>query len=229
MPQTPSPPPAAGPLPGLRRTGRAIVLAALVLGVAAAWHWRAFLDPKAIGAAIGGSPWAPLIYLAAQMVASLVFIPRTIFGIVAGLLFGIWWGLFWSALGSVVGAVAGYLVARYVNSGLIDLEGMGFVGPLLERLERGGWRSVAALRLIPIVPHSLANYALGLTRVPLGAYTFGSFIGQLPMTIAYVELGGAGQRLIFGGEDWIAPTVIGFAALLFSTLIPVLARRRARG
>jgi uncharacterized membrane protein YdjX (TVP38/TMEM64 family) len=228
MEKTPSLPPAS-PLLALRRAGRAIVLVCLVLGVAAAWHWRAFLDPKAVSEAIGGSPWAPFVYLAAQVVASLVFIPRTIFGIVAGLLFGVWWGLFWSALGSVVGAVAGYLVARYVNSGLIDLEGMGFVGPLLERLERGGWRSVAALRLIPIVPHSLANYALGLTRVPLGAYTFGSFIGQLPMTIAYVELGGAGQRLIFGGADWIAPTVIGLAALLLSTLIPVLARRRARG
>ncbi|HEV2301494.1 MAG TPA: VTT domain-containing protein [Stellaceae bacterium] len=231
MPQTPNRPPAAlaGPLLGLRRAGRVLLLVFLVLGAAAAWHWRAFLDPKAISGAIAGSPLAPLLFLAAQAVASLVFVPRTILAIVAGLLFGIGWGLFWAVLGSVVGAIAGFLVIRYVNSGLIDLEAMGFVGPLVERLERGGWRAVAVLRLIPVMPHSLANYGLGLTRVPLGAYTFGSLVGQLPMTVAYVELGAAGQRLIIGGEGWIAPTVIGFAALLLSTLIPALARRRARG
>ena len=216
----------AAPLHGLRRAGRALVLLLLILGVAAAWHWRAQLDPKAIGDAIGGSPLAPVLFLAAQSVAALVFVPRTIFGVVAGLLFGVWWGVFWSAIGSVLGAVAGFLVVRYVNSGLIEPETIGRIGPLLERLERGGWRSVAALRLIPVIPHSLANYAIGLTRVPLGAYAFGSLVGQLPMTVAYVELGAAGQRLVFGGKGWIAPTVIGVAALLLSVLIPALARRR---
>ena len=231
MPQTPSPPPVApsGPVAGLRHIGRVLVLIFIVLGIAAAWHWRALLDPKAVSAYLAGSPLAPVLFLAVQTVASLVFVPRTIFGIVAGLLFGIWWGLFWAAFGSVVGAVAGFLVARYVNSGLINLEGAGFVGPLLERLERGGWRAVAALRLIPIMPHSLANYGLGLTRVPLGPYIFGSLVGQLPMTVAYVELGAAGQRLMLGGEGWIVPTVIGSAALLLSMLIPALAHRRARG
>ena len=217
------------PLQGLRRAGRVLVLASLVLGAAAAWRWRAFLDPKAISAAIGASPSAPLLFLTVQVMASLVFVPRTIFGVAAGLVFGIWWGLFWSVLGSVLGAIAGFLVVRYVNSGLIELEAIGLVGPALERLERGGWRSVAALRLIPVIPHSLANYGLGLTRVPLGPYAFGSLVGQLPMTVAYVELGTAGQQLMLGGNGWIAPTAIGFAALLFSTLLPALARRRARG
>jgi uncharacterized membrane protein YdjX (TVP38/TMEM64 family) len=229
MPDTQIPLPAGlpGPLDGVKRAGRAAVLIFLVLGAAAAWHWRASLDPKAISAALAGSPVAPLIYLAAQLVASLVFIPRTIFCIVAGLLFGIWWGLFWAALGSVVGAVAGFLLVRYINSGLIELEAVGLVGPALERLERGGWRSVAALRLIPIIPHSLANYGLGLTRVRLAPYAFGSLLGQLPMTIAPVEFGAAGQRLMIGSAGWVFPTAIGFAALALSMLIPALARRRA--
>ena len=41
-------------------------------------------------------------------------------------------------------------------------------------IERGGWRAVALLRLIPIMPHSLANYGLGLTALPLGAYRDGA-------------------------------------------------------
>jgi uncharacterized membrane protein YdjX (TVP38/TMEM64 family) len=227
--QTQRPARPSGPLDAVKRAGRAVVLLLLVLGAAAAWHWRALLDPKGISAVLAGSPLAPLVYLAAQTAASLVFIPRTIFCVVAGLLFGIWWGLLWAALGSVIGAVAGFLLVRYVNSGLIELEAVGLVGPVLERLERGGWRSVAALRLIPIIPHSLANYGLGLTRVQLVPYVFGSLVGQLPMTIAPVEFGAAGQRLMIGSEGWIFPTAIGFAALALSMLIPALVHRRARG
>jgi len=84
------------------------------------------------------------------------------------------------------------------------------------------------LRLIPVIPHSLANYALGLTRLPLAAYALGSLLGQLPLTIAYVDLGAAGGRLMLGRANWVEPTLIGLAALSLSLLIPAIARRRVR-
>jgi len=93
--------------------------------------------------------------------------------------------------------------------------------------ERGGWRAVAVLRLIPIVPHSVANYGLGLTRLSLGAYAVGSFLGQLPLTIAYADFGAAGERLMLGGANWVEPTLIGLAGLSLSLLIPAIARRSA--
>jgi uncharacterized membrane protein YdjX (TVP38/TMEM64 family) len=84
------------------------------------------------------------------------------------------------------------------------------------------------LRLIPVMPHSLANYGLGLTQLPLGAYAFGSLVGQLPMTIAYVDLGAGGGRLMLGSAGWLEPTLIGLAALSLSLLIPAYSRWRAR-
>ncbi len=205
----------------VRRTARLTTLALLAIGAAAAWRWRAVLDPITISAAIERYPAAPLGFLAVHIVASLLFIPRALLAVVAGLMFGIWWGIVWAALGSVGGAAAGFLVARYVNSGVTDL------GRLEPIVERGGWRAVAVLRLIPVMPHSVANYALGLTRLPLGAYAFGSLVGQLPMTIAYVDLGTAGERLMLGVANWFVPTLIGAVALSLSLLIPAIARRRA--
>ena len=131
-------------------------------------------------------------------------------------------------MGSVAGAAAGFLLARYVISGLIDFQRGSRVGSLSGWVERGGWRAVALLRLIPIMPHSVANYGLGLTALPLGAYAFGSLIGQLPMTIAYVELGAAGERLMAGGVGWIEPTLIGLTALSLSLLLPAYFRRPSR-
>jgi uncharacterized membrane protein YdjX (TVP38/TMEM64 family) len=209
---------------GVRRTLRLGLLGLLALGAAAAWRWRGILDPTTISAAIDRYPAAPLWFLAAHTAASLFFIPRTLLAIVAGLLFGVGWGIAWAASGSAAGAIAGFLVARYINSGLIDLRRLG---PVVGQVEAGGWRAVAVLRLIPVIPHSVANYALGLTRLSLGAYTLGSLLGQLPMTIAYVYLGAAGERLMLGRASWIEPTLIGLAALSLSLLIPAIARRRA--
>jgi uncharacterized membrane protein YdjX (TVP38/TMEM64 family) len=213
------------PMLGLRRTARLVLLGLLAIGAASVWRWRAVLDPMTITGAIDRYPLAPLGFLVIHIAASLLFIPRTLLAIVAGLLFGMGWGIMWAASGSVAGAIAGFLVARYINSGLIDA---GRLGPVAAQVERGGWRAVAVLRLIPVIPHSLANYALGLTRLPLADYAFGSLLGQLPMTVAYVDLGAAGERLMLGGASWIEPTLIGLAALSLSLLIPAIARWRAR-
>jgi uncharacterized membrane protein YdjX (TVP38/TMEM64 family) len=213
------------PMPGLRRTARLVLLGLLAIGAASALRWRAVLDPMTITAAIDRYPAAPLGFLFVHIAASLLFVPRTLLAIVAGLLFGMGWGIVWAASGSVAGAIAGFLVARYINSGLIDAARLG---PVVAQVEGGGWRAVAVLRLIPVIPHSLVNYALGLTRLPLAAYAFGSLLGQLPMTIAYVDLGAAGERLMLGGASWIEPTLIGLTALSLSLVIPAIARRRAR-
>lgn len=205
---------------------RMVVLFLLSTGIAAAWHWRAALDPTSIGAAITDCPAAPLVFLGVHVGASLFFIPRTVLAIAAGLAFGVVWGVVWAATGSVLGAVAGFYVARYLNAEIVDLEKDARVRSLIDRVRFGGWRAVALLRLIPVIPHSLANYAFGLTPLRVGPYALGSLIGQLPMTIACVDLGAAGERLALGDAGWVAPTVVGTAALGLSLLVPAVARRR---
>ncbi len=214
------------PLAGFRLAGRlALVFAVLAAGIYL-WTQRGTLDAGSIASMIARYPAAPLVFLAFHVFASLIFFPRTVLAVAAGALFGAWGGALWAALGSTVGAVAGFLLARYVNGGMLDLESMRRLGPVLLRAERGGWRAVAALRLIPVIPHSLSNYALGLTRLPLGAYAFGSLVGQLPMTIAFTEIGAAGERLAVGKAGWLAPTLIGLAVLALSILLPKLAARK---
>jgi uncharacterized membrane protein YdjX (TVP38/TMEM64 family) len=212
---------------GLRRAGQVMVAALIVAGIAAAWEWRAELDPRSLTALLRGHPAAPLVFLALHIVASLTFVPRSLLGIAAGLVFGVWWGLLWAALGSVIGAVAGFLIGRYVHAGLFDRARWSRFNAILDRTERGGWRMVMMVRLVPVIPHSLSNYALGLTRLRLADYALGSLLGQLPLTVAAVDLGAAGERAMRGAPDWILPTAIGFSALLLTLLIPALIRRRS--
>jgi uncharacterized membrane protein YdjX (TVP38/TMEM64 family) len=213
----------------LRRVGQILVAFVVVAGIAAAWRWRGTLDPLALATLLRAHPAAPLVFLALHIVASLTFVPRSLLGFAAGIVFGVWWGLLWAALGSVVGAVAGFLIARYVHAGLFERVRWSRFTALLERAERGGWRKVALIRLFPVIPHSLANYAMGLTRLRLADYALGSLLGQLPLTIATVEAGAAGERALRGAGGWLWPTVIGLGALALTMLIPALVRRRGRG
>jgi uncharacterized membrane protein YdjX (TVP38/TMEM64 family) len=209
----------------LRRTGQALVLGLVVAGIAATWRWRGAIDHFDLATILRSYPAAPLVFLALHLVASLTFVPRSLLGFAAGAVFGVWWGLLWAALGSVIGAIAGFLLARYIHAGLFERARWVRLTALLDWTERGGWRAVTLFRLVPVIPHSLSNYALGLTRLRLRDYAFGSFFGQLPLTVAAVELGAAGAQAM-RGADWIWPTAIGLGALALSVLIPWLARRR---
>jgi len=206
-----------------------LVLLILGFGSVAAWRWRSGFDPAAATALLVGSPAAPLAFLAVHIVASLLFVPRTVLALVAGLAFGLWWGLLWAAAGSVLGAVAGFLIARHIHAGLIDPTRWARFAAILDKVERGGWRMVMLLRLAPVIPHSLGNYALGLTRLGLLPYAFGSLLGQLPLTIAYVDFGAAGGRAMLGAAGWLVPSAVGLSVLALTSLVPLLARRYGRG
>lgn len=164
------------------------------------------------------SSYAPLVFLALHVAFSLLFLPRTMMAITAGLVFGFWYGLLWASIGSVAGALAGFVLTRYFASDLVKPLEWSRFGSIVRRVEQGGWRAVAMVRLIPAIPHSLTNYLLGLTSIGVADFTVGSLIGQLPMTAAFVQFGAAGARLAMGKYDWVQPTLIGVAILLLSML-----------
>ncbi len=215
------------PMSTLRMTGRLLLAGLLVFGMVLVLTHRSLLNPAEVKSAIGDAPWAPAIFLAGHIAGSLLFVPRTLLALVAGLLFGGFGGFAWATVGSTLGSVAGFLLARYVNNGLIEPETLPRIGPLLVKAEAGGWRAVAMVRLIPVIPHPVANYALGLTRLSLSKYTWGSIVGQLPMTIAYVEFGAAGNEALSGGANWLLPTLLGLGVLLILLALPKFVERKS--
>jgi len=190
---------------------------------------RGTIDPAAIRDVIAGNPFAPVVFILLQIAASLIFIPRTFLGIAAGLMFGFFWGSLLAITGAVAGAAAGFALWRWIGKGQVDIEATPWIGPYIERAERDGWRAVAIVRLIPALPHSVANTALALTRIGWGDYLVGSFIGMLPMTLVQVDVGATGEQVLDGRSGWILSLVL--LALLFgvSFFIRRAASRNARG
>jgi uncharacterized membrane protein YdjX (TVP38/TMEM64 family) len=182
-----------------RITVRSVALLALLVGVSMTVIYRVKVDPNAISNIVANSPWSPIVFIALQVAASLLFIPRTVMGIAAGLIFGLVWGAVWAIVGAIAGAAAGFALIRWMGAaGTLDAS-PGF-GKLIEKAEQGGWRTVAIVRLIPGPPHSIANTLLALTNISWRNYLIGSFVGMLPMTLVQVDIGASGG-LVFQGHS----------------------------
>jgi rhodanese-related sulfurtransferase len=114
------------------------------------------------------------------------------------------------------------VVARYLAADWVEQRVGGRLKQLKEGVEDEGWRFVAFVRLVPLFPFNLLNYALGLTRIKLWHYVTASFICMLPGGIAYTYLGYVGREAIAGGEGLIQKGLIALALLACAAFIPRL-------
>jgi hypothetical protein len=94
-----------------------------------------------------------------------------------------------------------------------------------DEVEAEGWRFVAFVRLVPLFPYNLLNYALGLTRIRLLAYVIAAFVFMAPGAFAYTYVGYAGRQAIAGGEAAIQTGLIALALLAAVAFIPRLIKR----
>lgn len=136
-------------------------------------------------------PWFPLAFLAAHIVVTVLPFPRTAFTLAAGLLFGPVLGVALAVVASTASAVIALLLVRAAGWQLSRLVRHRGVEKLDARLRDRGWIAVMSLRLIPAVPFSVLNYAVGASAVRVLPYTLATVIGVLPGTAAVVILGDA--------------------------------------
>lgn len=136
--------------------------------------------------------WAPVVFVLLQGVITVTPVPRTIFTVAAGVLFGSVTGLLLTVLGTVLAAAAAFWLVRHVGRGFVERHShRAGVAWLRARLERSGVLAVISLRLIPMVPFPVLNYAAGLSGLRFTPYLIGTALGILPGTVAVVVLGDA--------------------------------------
>ncbi len=172
-----------------------------------------------------GDAAGPLLFMALYAVVTVLFLPGSVITLVGGALFGPVWGTLWNLTGATIGASLAFLIARYLGADWVAHR----AGPRLKRLDDGvtaeGWRFVAFVRLVPLFPFNLLNYALGLTRIPFLAYVLATWVFMLPGAIAYTWLGYAGREALAGGEGMIRNISIALALLAATAFLPRLVRR----
>jgi len=177
-----------------------------------------------------------LVYAAVFAVAAICLVPGSILTVGAGVAYGLVWGTIIASAASAAAATAAFLVARTVARRRVSRWVTG--DPRLSALDAAvgehGLKLVILIRLSPLVPFNILNYALGLTRVRVRDYALGSFLGMLPVTILYVYLGSLAGHLASvargtapGGSLGHAIWAVGLAATVVATLYVTRMARRA--
>jgi uncharacterized membrane protein YdjX (TVP38/TMEM64 family) len=202
----------------------------LAVALVAAVSWLAFHREYLTAAALEHELQrfgrrAPILFVGLYTLSTVLFVPGSILTVVGGALFGPFWGTLWNLTGATLGATLAFVTARYVASDWIS----GRAGERLARLIRGveeeGWRFVAFVRLVPLFPFNLVNYALGLTRIRLGEYVLASLVCMAPGAIAYTYLGYAGREVAAGSAAAIRNGFIALGLLAAIAFLPRLVRR----
>ncbi len=183
----------------------------------------------------GLGAWGPVAFACVYAAATVAFAPGSILTLLAGAIFGIARGTVIVFAGATTGAALAFLVARHLARSAIENKVARH--PRFAAIDRAigeqGGRIVFLLRLSPVFPFNLLNYALGLTKVRFADYVVAS-VGMIPGTLLYVYYGQAigdvaalasGAR-VARGVGYYAVLGIGLVAtVVVTTLVTRLARR----
>lgn len=227
-PPTCPPPPAPKNRHGKRKAAlRLLLLAALLAAVAGIIHWQdwiAFEDAAAFAETVRGvTPTLTtlLLFLLVFVACSALGVPGFIFLLAGGAMFGFAIGTLVNWLGTVMGATASYLIGRSLGKeALRELLGRR-VQRLDTLLEEHAFWAILRLRLLPLTPYNVLNYAAGITGTPARAYIGGTMLGTLPVVAVYTFF--ADSLLMTVGDEQqhtLLRISIALTLLMLLTLVP---------
>ena len=180
--------------------------------------------------------WGPVLFIGIYVLAAITLAPAFLLTFSSGAVFGLWRGTLLTYIGAVLGASAVYALAaplaRWRVLRWIDRD------PRVAATRRAVVKDSAwimfLLRLSPLVPYNLLNYALALSGVSYRDYLLAS-VGMIPAIIMYAYYGtvaGDVTRILAGvsprrGTEYYVMLVVGLIATFAATHMIGRAAKRA--
>jgi uncharacterized membrane protein YdjX (TVP38/TMEM64 family) len=181
-------------------------------------------------------PWAPVVFALIYVAAALTLAPAFFLTVAAGAMFGIWRGSLIVFIAASLGASAVYAlgsrVARFAWMQRITQDPR--VAAVRSAMIRESIWVMFLLRLSPLVPYNVLNYALALSGVRYVDFLI-ALVGMIPAIVMYTYYGkvvGDVAALAAGvspprGPEYYALLIIGLIAIIVSTTMITRAARRA--
>ncbi|MCZ4077713.1 TVP38/TMEM64 family protein [Rhodococcus sp. H36-A4] len=167
-------------------------------------------DPESIRTLVSDAGvWGIVAFVVLYVVLSATPFPASALTIASGLLFGLAVGATVVVVAATGGAYLGYWAARALGRGSVERTEWGKLRRLDDMLGRRGLMSVFIVRLIPLFPFSVVNYAAGISAVGQREYLLGTAAGIIPATVGFTALGAYGT----------SPLSWPFAAALVAVLV----------
>ena len=172
-------------------------------------------------------------YLAALAIAFLTYVGAIAFSLPGGLVlsltmgfvFGRWAGTVLVVFAATIGATLVFLTARYLFADAARRR-MGALGAKISAgFTENAFNYLLFLRLVPLFPFFLVNLAPAFTSISLRTYVLGTFIGIIPGSFVYVNLGQTLGRIDSLSGLVSIETIGAFVLLGLFALLPVFVRK----
>jgi uncharacterized membrane protein YdjX (TVP38/TMEM64 family) len=194
------------------KTSFAIFVAVCLVATGLAGYLLGGIDPALIRLWLKAAGiWAPVTYIVIYVVATILILPSTALNLMGGAIFGPWLGTFWTSIAAIIAAIASFFFARTVGHEVVTQRLAGRWGAIDAEVQQGAVFYMFAIRLMPIMPYGLVNFAAGLTSISFKDYLIGTTLGTVPGILPFVLLGSSGLKAIRTGD--ILPLVTALALI----------------
>jgi uncharacterized membrane protein YdjX (TVP38/TMEM64 family) len=151
----------------------------------------------------------------------------TVLSLLLGFLFGRWTGTLLIVISATVGAGAVFWLARYLFADWARqrLKQHAMSQKLLDDFQADAFNYLLFLRLVPLFPFWLVNLAPAFTAVPMRTYLISTFIGIMPGSFIFANLGQSLGRIEHLDQLLSWQTLLALSLLGGLSLIPVLSKQ----
>jgi uncharacterized membrane protein YdjX (TVP38/TMEM64 family) len=158
--------------------------------------------------------WAPVTYIVLYTVGTILILPSTPLNLSGGAIFGAWLGTLWTTIAAVIAAVVAFAFTRTVGRDVVARKFAGRWEAMDAEMRQGGLFYMFAIRLLPIIPYGLVNFAAGLTSIRFRDYFVGTLLGTVPGVLPFVLLGSSGLQALKTGDFLPLMGALGLTGIL---------------
>lgn len=166
-----------------------ILLVALTIGL------MVFVPYDSIRNVVAKSgPWGAVVYILLFTILPIGFFPVPALALIGGVSFGLVKGSIYTIIGASMNCFVMFIMSRQIGHDyVVKMINKKFSEKNRDRILNAPDSKLFTLlficRLIPLIPYNLINYGFGLTNISLSKYMIASFLGIIPGTLVYLNLG----------------------------------------
>jgi uncharacterized membrane protein YdjX (TVP38/TMEM64 family) len=181
--------------------------------IRATLQWLESLDPVT----------SAFLFMTLYAVTVVTFLPAMLLSIGAGYVWGFWHALLLVNTGATAGSAMAFVLGKRVFKRTV--ESLVARYPLFTQVDKAfaqsGWKLIVLLRISPLTPYNVMNYAMSFTAIDVFTYTWASCIGMVPQTALTVYAGTVAKDLMnVNATDGDPTTVyVGVALTILSSIL----------
>lgn len=183
--------------------------------------------------------WVAAHALAAALIYMLVYTLVVAFSLPGGLLmtvaggflFGQFLTTFLVVISATAGAVAVFLAAKTILGDLLRAKVGGKLALLEAGFRRNAFSYLLVLRLVPLFPFFVVNLVPAFLGMPLRTYAIATFLGIIPATFVFAQLGTGLASILESGDDFelanalTGDVIAALAGLAVLAMVPIAYKR----